>query len=109
MPGHKCLTEQVFKNASKGEYVSKAYMCKCGKAYSIKVSYLGSAEAIAIRSAPYEAYVQPVKDRDGNKCVKNCGRKPAPEMLRVVRIDPFKADTMTNLETVCRWCAPDWE
>jgi hypothetical protein len=45
-----------------------------------------------------------IKERDGFRCVNNCGRTPPAKMLKVVRRDPFKADSYDNLETVCQWC-----
>jgi hypothetical protein len=57
----------------------------------------------------YDSFKQEVKERDGFQCVRDCGRRPPADKLRVVRIVPSKADTPKNLETVCQWCAPDWE
>jgi len=59
---------------------------------------------------PYEYYVPLVKKRDEKECQgEGCTRKPNEKMLRVVRRDPYKADSMENLVTVCKWCAPDYE
>lgn len=58
----------------------------------------------------YEDFRERCKTRDGNRCTEpGCTRNPHWKMLRVVRIDPWKADSMTNLRTVCKWHAPSWE
>jgi hypothetical protein len=68
---------------------------------------------------PYEYYVPLVKKRDGWRCVNGCEPKGPVDneghhkLLKVVRKDPWKADSLNNLETVCGHkgskCLPDWE
>lgn len=58
----------------------------------------------------YDDLLPMVRERDG-KCTE-CGKRYADPtaaklQLTAVRIDPWSADSMTNLRTVCRKCDRD--
>ena len=64
-----------------------------------------------MKEIPYEEYCKQVRLRDGLVCSRDCGRGTQDQHFRVLRVNPLKADSIRNLETLCIWCAreSDWE